>query len=133
MSSQRDLGRLDEIAVLDLDQVEGSSRRTPRLRVASESVTHTATAPGNGTGLPRAGREEEEGGRNALAALCALLKGLSHALMLRNQEIVSSGGGENPHLLSTPLWMPELAVPESLMLAVYPGVDRGSEARRSKW
>jgi len=73
-----------------------------------------------GTGrLDGAGGEEIEalqgpaavGG--ALAQVAALLKGLPFALMEAHEAIQASG--------TRAAWLPPLAVPHSLMLAVYPG------------
>ncbi len=60
------------------------------------------------------GHDAESPNFEGLLALSALLKGLPEALMLRQQQ---TGQGSS--------WMPELAVPRSLMLAVYPGEWEG--------
>eukprot|EP00798_Chlamydomonas_sp_ICE-L_P030218 gene30218-35206_t len=91
VSSQYDLGRQDEIAVLD--------------DMALRQIQKKHSRGASGTGGD-ADRESFAG----LLALSALLKGLPEALMLQ-QEQAAQG----------PSWMPELAVPRSLMLAVYPG------------
>ena len=80
-------------------------------------------------------------GIRALEELAALLKGLPHALMERQSERRRRGVGDIPagtsegsgsesgsggSLSEPPPWMPELAVSESLMLAVYPGGFRSA-------
>ena len=98
----------------------------------------TASGPGqqlsaNASGAQEGDRQGSDGsgrdkGRAALAALCAMLQGLPHALMLCNRELAAALYGDGTAdgsdvSYAHELWMPELAVPESLMLAVYPGLN----------
>lgn len=153
VSSQRNMGRLDEILVMDeLDGqrllLPGRSPASPPLQAAA-----TATAVSNmsnlTSGTPQSMSEEQllcSSGCRALAQAGALLKSLPHALMqqqelqhvqeeqrqrhrqlqqqqARGEDGHSSGAGasfEGGGGLSCD-WMTELAVPESLMLAMYPG------------
>ena len=121
VSSQRGMGREDEIAVLD---VSPDGRHLRAITAAAPSRPSSSSHEG-GSGDRLLHLDSD--GCVALAAAAALLKGLPHALMERRRQLSSSGGGSGgsgggPHdALVPPSWMPELAVPESLMLAVYPG------------
>lgn len=94
VSSQRNMGRLDEIMVLD--------------ELNGEQLMLGGRSGGAAASLDAVLRTSE---CRALAAVASLLKGLPHALMQAEQQRGVRGGA----------WMPELAVPQSLMLAVYPG------------
>ena len=110
------MGREDEIAVLD---VSPDGRKLRAITGASPSRLSSSHESGS-----RDRQLLDSDGCVTLAAAAALLKGLPHALMerRRHRSSVGGGGGEGPHgLVLPPSWMPELAVPESLMLAVYPG------------
>ena len=110
------MGREDEIAVLD---VSPDGRQLRAITGASPSRSSSSHEGGS-----RDRQLLDSDGCVALAAAAALLKGLPHALMERRRQrsSVCGGGDEAPHdVVLPPSWMPELAVPESLMLAVYPG------------
>ncbi|MEW5314181.1 MAG: hypothetical protein WDW38_005696 [Sanguina aurantia] len=174
VSSQRDMGRLDEILVMD--EADGTrlllpgrpSRTHPATLPAGttshsssssssgssssgSSVVATAGGPstagaaaaaagggggggggGVGGGVFSAKAQQDEqirgsSGCQALAGAGALLKSLPHALMQRQRQQqrqgagLAGGSGARPGLGLGCGWLTELAVPESLMLAIYPG------------
>ena len=109
VSSQRDMGRQDEILVLDEDAGErlllgGSWSSAPASFLSSQQQPHAELLCSAGCA--------------ALAAVGSVLKGLPQALMQEQQRregVVSASTAQD--------WMPELSVPANLMLAVYPGIQ----------